>query len=246
MKTTHRLFLGTGRGLKLLGTFLQVALLGAVTSVSATALAQGKVSRSSSNDPYRSFQLSLPIISLTRDAMIRMEFNMWANGALALEAGSLIKGEANSERMIEETGENFENQGSQYSLIWSSFSRANSMSGFYWSLGAGWRKMTADWRRNAKGDEALGLVDEQGRVTHAVVGEGMTGHGRLGYRWVGQSFPMVLGAYAGLRHFAATFEDDSSKSGEQRISATSDSDLAGLKRRFATQFEPGLELGFAF
>jgi len=221
--------------------------------------AQGRSMSSSKGavelDPYRAFSLSLPLVTITRDAMARAEFNLMGEGALAVEVGRMSRGQQYSEKHTEETGESLENEAMQGSILISRYTNGNSMSGFYWSLGAGYRRTTATWQKlqaaTAADDFALGrtfgLVDDSGRVTHAVVGEGITGHGRLGFRWIGTSFPMVLGGYVGVRHYGARYRDDDKRIGEDpRFTAITDDERKDLRRRFMTQLDPGIELGFAF
>jgi hypothetical protein len=95
--------------------------------------------------------------------------------------------------------------------------------------------------------ESSEQIDESGRMTHRMVGTGMTGHGRIGYRYVGESFPFIAGTFFGIRHFESKFEDKEARASDETPStASTDDDRIQMKRTFMTRPELALELGLAF
>ena len=112
------------------------------------------------------------------------------------------------------------------------------MSGGYWSIGAGYRQLKADWQRT---------VLEESKVRHYLKSSGATVRGRIGYRLVGDTLPFTLGAYIGIRHYSNNFSDDvSDDSDRQPSTVTPESEVIGLEKRFTSRLEPGLEFGMAF
>ena len=133
-----------------------------------------------------------------------------------------------------------------------------TMSGVYWSLGVGYREQQGTWIVEPEENDKqidFGLVDEDtGKLHHEVKISGMTGHGRLGYRYIGNQYPFVAGLYAGARHWQSSVEDNSEDavSNEEQLTeneytvAMTEKEKSRLKRRFMTRPELGVEFGWAF
>ena len=125
-------------------------------------------------------------------------------------------------------------------MTYSSYGNPKKMSGGYWTIGAGYRQLKADWLRTAVNDA---------KVRHLLKGSGGTVRGRIGYRLVGDSLPFTLGAYIGIRHYSNNFSDDLDEAGNRDSQAsvsTPESEVIGLEKRFTSGLEPGLEFGMAF
>lgn len=201
---------------------------------------------------YRSFDFTLPVVTLSRQAHARLEYNMGGVATLSLEGARVVPGEDLAESTIEETGDSLKTDGMQGALLISRYSQGTTMSGFYWSLGAGYRQLRAVWKTKSEGDEEgtrMSLMDADGKLTRDLEVSGTTGHGRLGWRFVADSFPFLFGAHIGVRHFNATVRDieDSELADEGiRVAPISDTEKKNLKRRMMTAFEPGVEVGLTF
>lgn len=207
------------------------------------ALAEGHEGGSS----HRSFAFSLPLLAVGGEAVAKGEFNLAEEGGLTVGLNVLVPSEAYSNKeMKAENMDTLVVNGSELNLLYSRYTRPKSMSGGYWAAGLGYRQMHVNWHRTP--DEAFNLshdapvLDENDKVTHTLAGHGMTARTRIGYRFIGESFPIALGAYLGMRHFQSEFKD----SNTEGAASTSDAERGDLSRRFMSSLEPGLEFGLAF
>ncbi|MEY4630213.1 MAG: hypothetical protein RIQ81_333 [Pseudomonadota bacterium] len=195
----------------------------------------------------RSFILTIPIITLTRDAAFRGEYNL-KGATIAVEGATMMEAEEYTEDKMAETGDSMISKGGHVSVLLSRYSQPSNMSGWFWTLGAGVRDMKGTWKTNPSAlalSSGMALItDDAGKVIHEYTARGLTAHARTGYRWVAQSIPLSIGGGLGLRHFDARFEDKAELSPE--ASAMSDEDKATLRRRYMTRLEPAIEFGLAF
>lgn len=127
------------------------------------------------------------------------------------------------------------------------------MGGFFWTLGAGYRRWGAEWKKQPDPKESLrlGLVDEKGYLHHRVEGKGVTGHGRVGYRYVASEWPLAIGAHFGLRHMNSQVKDvNVSEEEEQKLSLQysklSDDERNSLKHQMMTTADFTVDFGFVF
>jgi hypothetical protein len=221
-----------------------------ITPYSAPKASLGSSKKSEAG--YRSFNMMLPVVTLARQAQGRIEYNMGGIASISIEGTRMVRGEELSDQEVLESGDSLETDAVQGAVLISRYSYGATMSGFYWSLGTGYRKVDAYWRSSPEGDDAstrMSLADQKGKLNHHLDLSGGTGHGRIGWRWVGESFPMLLGAHIGVRHFNATVkdvEDSKLQTDSMRISPTTNVEKKNLKRRMMTALEPGVELGVAF
>jgi hypothetical protein len=217
-----------------------------------TATSAGSVQAQSKQGPYRSFAMSIPLISLTRESVARMELNLGGEASIAVEGTWIRQGEEYTEKDAEETGEQIESKGREVALYVTRYTQPHAMAGFYWTLGAGYRQMEAKWQTPVDSndpDGQLSLADDEQRYHHDAAVKGMTGHGRLGYRYVGSDWPLMAGGYAGLRHFQNDISDrekDSKTEDGDAISVMTDREKDRLVRHYMTALELGLEFGFVF
>jgi hypothetical protein len=79
---------------------------------------------------------------------------------------------------------------------------------------------------------------------------GVAGHGRFGYRYVGEETPFSVGFALGLRHFAAGYKDLKPDQVDEvdanRLAETPDERQKAIQRRMATALEIGLNFGYMF
>lgn len=191
-------------------------------------------------ESYNTMAITLPLISPTK-----VEFNLKGHGGLALELSIEREIETFSKEEREERNQDsMMAKGQQVAALYSQYSNPKSMSGGFWTLGAGYRRVEADWLHTPdQGQATTGLnLDADGKLTHEMEASGATGHARVGYRYVGESVPFLAGIYVGLRHFQSTFKDKNSDG----ASPTNEDDLVSFQRRMATKLEAGLDIGFAF
>lgn len=223
--------------------FATCALLAAPVAANAAP----RSGSSSGGGAGRSFILTIPIITLTRDAAFRGEYNL-KGATIAVEGASMVEAEEYSEEKMAETGDSMISKGGHVSVLFSRYSQPANMSGWFWTLGAGVRDMKGKWKTNPSAlalSSGMSLItDDAGKVIHEYTARGLTAHARTGYRWVAQSIPLSIGGGLGLRHFDARFEDKAELSAE--ASPMSDEDKAALRRRYMTRLEPSIEFGLAF
>ena len=142
-------------------------------------------------------------------------------------------------------------EGYGVALLISRYSSGANMSGFFWTLGGGMREERFNWQVAAEENDPqadLSLVDDKNRFDHEAIAKGATGHLRIGYRYVAESFPIAAGVYFGARHFQPSIEDGESKDEQKNAQPDPMTDLEKerLKRRVATAPEAGIEFGFSF
>lgn len=197
----------------------------------------------------------MPVITAAKETVLRMEFNLSGQGAIALEGSLKKKREEVSESEQEDTGESLIAEGKGIALFISRYSDGGSMSGFYWGLGIGVREENMTWKVAAEKDDPqadYNLTNEKNQFEHQVVAKGNTGHIRIGYRYSAHSLPIAAGLYLGVRHFQASAQDAEQKKEApdqydlSRSDPMTESERDRMKHRIATTPEAGLEFGFAF
>ena len=240
----------------------------AVTALGASpvAMAQGKPmfnpammggggeDRPSAGGAYRTMSLSMPVVTMTRETVGRLEFNLAGKASMALEGMAKGKREEVSEKDMKETGESREAQAKGAAIFVSRYMDGSAMAGLYWGLGLGYRKETIRWR--VKPDENdkqvnMGLRDDDQKLHHDAELAGTTGHARFGYRYVGVEVPFVVGAYLGARHFQAGVRDADVKASDANADSALDAPMTDdekerLRRQYTTKPEAGIELGISF
>lgn len=194
---------------------------------------------------YKDFVVALPIIAMGGEAQAKFEYNLSGLGGLGLEVLLTQEGEEfTDEEVLEKNGDSLIVRGNELALTYSVYSNAKKMSGGYWTLGVGYRQMQADWSRGPSEEFTPSGVslDSDGKFKHELVSSGVSARGRVGYRYVADSLPLMLGAYIGLRHYENKFEDRESDDAVE----TPEKDLESLSRRMMSRLEPGIEIGMAF
>lgn len=205
----------------------------------------------------KKFLVSLPIITVGREAITKLEYNTGSAGSVALEWSLLDDGQELRKHELEVNPQHsLMAKGQELALVFSRFSNAHDMSGWFWNLSLGYRKISGTWKKDpfdaeTRQRESLSLyVNDEGLVTHKFGLEGTTVSGRCGYRFVGNKYGLVAGVYLGIRHFQNKVNDYSlNQQGELEASLASEmpqQDKISLKRRFMSSFQPGFELGWAF
>lgn len=216
-------------------------------SVFAAAAKATGASSSSGGSGTRSFILTLPLVSLTRDAAFRGEINT-ESASFSVESAYMGTAEEYSEEKLLLTGDSMITSGRQAAILVSRYTNQANMSGWFWTLGAGARQMDGIWKTSPS---TLALMtgisliqDDAGKVLHRYKATGATGHARAGYRWVSQSIPLAIGGHVGIRHFDGKFEDVEPV--EQDYTPLAVDEKASLRRRYMTRLEPAVEFGLAF
>jgi hypothetical protein len=202
-------------------------------------------SKSGGDGPYRSLMLGLPLASTERGPIGRVELNIYGKGSIAIEGSSEVLAEDLLRSQVAESGESMMTKGGQMSLFYFRYSKPVSMAGWYYGFGLGYHEESVNWHRRTS---ALGIaLADASFVNHSATLRGPTGHGRLGYRYVGTDVPMLVGGYFGLRHFQASVKDGQSNDDAETTSAPiamGDSEKTRLLNRFRTAPEIGIEIGF--
>lgn len=248
-----------------LSTFKVALALVSAVGLASQASAQAKkqqapmeASAASANGA-KDFALSIPV-ALYGEGVARIEFNLDTKASLALEGNFMRQRQDIDEEQTALTGESVLADAKGALLLISRYSDPVKLAGFYWSMGVGFRQMTADWavRADPK-DKNIDLAlldyekDQQGVLHHKVQMNGTTGHLRGGYRYVADEMPLMIGLYAGVRHFQAKARDlpmtkDEEQEGEKSYdyAPMTERERETFRRRYTTQIEPAIELGFIF
>jgi hypothetical protein len=198
----------------------------------------------------RDWLLTLPLMA---GGSLHAEYNAGSTMGLALEYSAIGAVEELLPEDVQETGNSLTIDGIQVSALMSRYSDERNMGGFFWTLGAGYRVWNAEWKKRPGEKEAmrLTLVDQDGYLHHRVQGKGVTGHGRLGYRFVASQWPLAIGAHLGIRHMNSQVRDSDVPAKEQEELQLTYSDITEkerthLKNRMMTRADISLDFGFAF
>lgn len=220
----------------------------------ATAIAApvGKSSSSSGGgkSASRDWLFTLPLFY---GGAIRGEYNAGGSVGLALEYAAIGAVEELLPDEVQETGNSLAIDGVQVSALMSRYSDERNMGGFFWTLGAGYRVWTAEWKKRPGEKEftRLSLVDQDGYLHHRVQGKGATGHGRFGYRYVANEWPLAVGAHIGIRHMNSQVVDVEVPEKEQQeldltYSEITEKERIHLKHKMMTRADISVDFGFVF
>lgn len=198
---------------------------------------------------YKSTLVSVPLISSGAQSTLHFEYNLMGEAGLALELTGINEHDDIQKKEAEETGDSLIVSGNAITILLSRYTNHYDMSGFYWTLGAGYRQQNAKWivspESNDEEQNAL-LLQEDDKFHHDVKMAGLTTNGRVGYRYNGSDWPIVVGSYIGVRHWENRAEDAASSSDAEEIAALTTKEKERLQRRFMTGSEFGVEFGMVF
>lgn len=187
----------------------------------------------------------IPAVVVGNEFGARLEFNLAGEASIALDYIHIPEGQELSEERMKEEHASLINTGREIAVTMTRFSRGDEMGGFYYSLGGGYRTLDTVWKKQPDSQYGISsqeLIDEDGNFTHKLQGTGATARGRLGYRYVGESWPLLAGCFLGIRHYESKFEDRKSK----EAVATTPEEKEELRRIFMSKPEIGVEFGFSF
>jgi len=182
--------------------------------------------------------------------LAHFEYNIANEIGLGLEVGFMTPHERMSDKEVDEKGESFVTRGNEVLLTVSNYSRPSALGGFYWTLGAGYQSSKTSWKKKPETKESgerTALVDSSGRYNHELEAKGATGHGRVGYRFVAETWPFAIGGFLGVKHFQGAYSD-SEQEGEDgySLAPTNSTEQKTAQRRNMTSAGLGLEVGLAF
>ena len=254
-----RLAIATARLLGLVTLVAGASGLGLAPSALAQGMGKGNpyagmsAERPASGGEYRSVSVSMPLISMAREAVGHVDFNLSGKGAIGLEVMAKGRQDEIDPKIHQATGESLIAQGRGAALFISRWSHPANMSGGFWGMGLGYRQETVKWRvAPLQGDKraALTLADQDHLLNHSAELHGVTGHARAGYRYVGSDMPFIIGGYIGIRHFQAGVQDAKAEAnrapGAVATAPLSDKEKDKLLFRAETKPESGIEIGFVF
>lgn len=224
----------------------------------SSVLAQAAIRAQSGSGAGHDAAVSLPL-AFYGETVARFELNLEQRASLALELNIKRRRDDIRPAEAEATQESLLTDAKGAILMISRYSEPTRLAGFYWTLGAGFRTMNADWQvqpdpRDQYADLSLTTLAEDTGVSvfhHRATMTGTTGHMRTGYRYVAQELPLMIGAYVGIRHFQASVKDakNSNQGGDDQAAQyapMTERERERLRRRYTTQLEPAIELGFVF
>ena len=184
----------------------------------------------------RSFALSLPLLM---DTPFSVEYNL-GRGMVGLAWTPIRRYQMLTEQDLKTNpNQSLQLRGQEIGITTGRFQHEATMSGFYWGLGAGYRKTQGEWIKSASNTPNGALQN------HDIKVEGTTFSGKVGYRYAGESYGFLGGIFILLRHFDNHVTDASQGENTPYVE-TSYEDKASLKRLVMTSLHPGLELGWAF
>ncbi len=212
----------------------------------------GGEERSSGLGQYRAFTMGMPL-TINRESVGRLEFNVAGKASLALEGSFKKEREEAPDEAREDKNESMRAEGKGAAIFVSRYMDGAAMAGLYWGMGVGYREETVRWRVQPEESDKqvnLSLVDKDRMLTHDAELKGTTGHLRLGYRYVTPDLPFVIGGYFGGRHFQAGVQDGEQSEEDEEANVKqapmTDAEKERLRRKYTTKPEAGLELGITF
>ena len=135
-------------------------------------------------------------------------------------------------------------------ILFSRYSEPETMGGFFWTLGAGYRIMQLDCTRTPLEEEnkAAFQLNSTGQSVEQYKMSGSTGHGRFGYRYTAQSMPLIAGIHIGIQHFQGKIIEVNNPeiTAEQPVDKAHREVESALERRWMTMLDIALETGFTF
>lgn len=197
----------------------------------------------------RDWLMSLPLVSMGRESLLGLEFNMMNEFSLGIHWGVLSEGEELRKNELEKhPDDSFVTSGQDIGLIFQRFSNPSEMSGFHWGLSAGYRRVVGVWTKDPYSDGQVSRsgMDENGKIRQYLEMSGTSLGFRTGYRFVADSPGFMVGIYLKLRHFQNQVKDQESKKDEPFRVAISKEDSGALKRRLMSSMLAGIEVGWAF
>jgi hypothetical protein len=201
----------------------------------------------------RDWLISVPVMTERPQLRVHLEYNAAKSVGLALEGGVIGNNEELPADEVKKSGNSLMISGAQGSLMMSRYSDQANLGGFFWTVGAGYRVWTADWKKQPDEKEAsrMSLVDEKGYLHHRAQGRGVTGHLRGGYRYVANEWPLAIGAHIGIRHLNSQVKDKEVNESEQQKMGLAYSDLSaeekkGLRHRMMSEPDIAVDIGMVF
>ncbi|MCB9229448.1 MAG: hypothetical protein H6618_07540 [Deltaproteobacteria bacterium] len=192
--------------------------------------------------------LSLPLVSLGRESLLGVEFNIMNDFSLGAHLGLLSEGEELRKKELEQQpGNSLRMSGQDFSIIFQRFSNPEELSGFHWGLSAGYRSIRGTWVRNPEyrsGSEFY--PDQDGKIRQFPELTGTSLGFRSGYRFIAESSGLMAGIYLRLRHFQNRVKEQTKQNSSVSGSPISHEDAIALKRRMMTSLLGGIEVGWAF
>ena len=195
---------------------------------------------------YRSAAWSLQ--SSGRQASIGGELNLGGRASLTVEGSYTRKGEdLRGDEQEKSPGDSLESQGREVAFIFSRYTDAANMSGLYWSLGPGYRTISAQWHRRPFEGEDPGSyrLTSSGDTDQNFDIKGFTTHGRVGFRYIFEAVPVVVGIFVGIRHYQVIISDDGAAAEGDSKYRSSDDARRSLQHRYMTLISPGITFGLA-
>ena len=195
---------------------------------------------------YRNSAWSLQ--SSGRQASIGGELNLAGRASLTVEGSYTRKGEdLRDDEQEKSPGDSLESQGREVALIFSRYTDGANMSGLYWSLGPGYRTVSAQWHRHPFEGEDPGTyrLTSSGDTDQSFDIKGFTTHGRVGFRYIFETVPVVVGILVGIRHYQAIVSDDGAATEGDNKYRSSDDARKSLQHRYMSSISPGITFGLA-
>lgn len=213
----------------------------------------GGIAEFSSKAYSRQYVLTLPLIAVARESTLAFEFNLMNEASLSLHWSRQTPGEELRKKELEERPlDSLTLEGQEFGFGFQRYSNARELSGFYWGLGAGYRKVAAVWIRDPGVQVGSNLnnplyVDDLGKVHNYMDVSGTAVNGKVGYRYIAKDLGLTAGLFLKLRHFqSAVKKNEASPDKRYAKNPLGQNDKSVLKRRLMTTLLPGFELGWAF
>lgn len=190
--------------------------------------------------------LTLPVVTVGREGVIRAEYNLFQKGTLALEwtewVGKGERQELGLRDRKENPGNSLLSEGRELGLMFGRYSNPTNMSGFNWGAGAGYRSTKLNWTKTSF-NKSTNIQEETNH--YRVYANGPSLSARVGYRFVGDSIGFTIGSYIGVKHFLSQLTDASGDD-SSTFSPISARDKSVLQQKIATLLKIGIEIGWAF
>ena len=239
-------------------SFIMFSLIFGSQGVMAASMKKSSPAPSSSSggggkSSGRDWLISVPVVAERPQLRLHAEYNVQHSVGMAIEVASIARTEELRDNEIQATGNSLVINGLQGSLLMSRYTDEANLGGFFWTLGAGYRRWGAEWAQKADDKDVarLALEDEDGHLHHRLQGQGVTGHARVGYRYVATEWPLAIGAHIGLRHMNSEIKDVKVSDAEEKkldhqYSSINDKERKSMKSRMMTTPDITVDFGAVF
>lgn len=183
--------------------------------------------------------ITLPVVAMGGETRTKVEWNLKRQGSLSLEGGrySVESYGTDTDHSSNQNSEFIKMNGYDFKAMIHRYSNGSHMSGFFWGLGVGSRRILIDWNKENSGALDHYLLEASGTIVEA----------RLGFRYVAKDLGLILGVFGGMRYFRNSVHNvQSGLEDNSEMSVMTSDEQSQLSNQLRISKTSGVEVGWAF